>query len=536
MNLKRGAALLAVLIVGGMLGGAHGANAPLPPTGFTGNALDGQVDLAWQPVAGATYNIYRGLSVSTRTTLATGITGTTYDDTTAANGTTYYYSVRAIVSGSESADSLLLQATAQARSCGSGNAIHVENCSPGSTRWKLAAADPVSSGGVEGFATASSINKGGSLDLKINGASTTTIRAEIYRLGFYGGSGGRLVSTIRGIGGIAQPACNAGPPLDCSNWATSATITTTAAWASGVYFVRLVREDVAASDATIMFVVRDDARIANLLYSVPVDTYQAYNNYGGQSLYDFNSTGSKATKVSFNRPYVQPRTASMHDWFTRADLPLVSWLEQSGYDVSYGADTDLETSPVGTHKSYVLGPHSEYWSSSMRNALTNARDAGTSIFVAGSNAIYWRVRFEDFGRTLVCSKSTTADSGLTSRWRDANLPENALLGQQYVGDNATASFPLVVSAAQGQDQIWRHTPLATLAAGTTFSIGSALVGWEWDARVANGFEPGNVITLASSPVTGGLTQTDGEQVNGSTNVNVTKYTAASGALVFDTGT
>jgi len=252
-------------------------------------------------------------------------------------------------------------------------------------------------------------------------------------------------------------------------------------------------------------------------------------------LYDFNSSGGKALKVSFNRPYANPGAPSLHDWYTRADLPLVSWLEQSGYDVSYGADNDLETGGVGSHKSYVLAPHSEYWSANMRSALQTARDGGTGLFVAGSNAVYWKVRFEDSGRTLVCYKSTTADGGATSRWRDAGQPENALLGEMYIGDNDTQFFPLVVSSVEGHDRIWRSTPVATLASGTTATIGSALVGWEWDARVANA-EPAGVVTLATSPVQGGLTGKDGGQASGPANVNVTKYTAASGALVFDTGT
>ena len=473
MNIKRGVAIVAALVVASILGGAYGAGAPTAPNGLTGIALDGQVELAWQPVSGAaSYNVYRGSTPSTLAPLATGVVGTSFDDATAPNGTTNFYSVRAVdTGGAQSPDSLVVQATAQARACGTGNAVKVENCTPGSSGWRLVSPDPVSTTGIEGFATASSINKGGSLDLKINGAATATIRAEIYRTGYYGGAGGRLISTVRGIGGIAQPACNAGPPLDCSNWSTSLTITTTAAWTSGVYLVRLVREDAAASDATVLFVVRDDARNANLLYSVPFNTYEAYNNYGGKSLYDFNSTGGRASKVSFNRPYAQPGNTSLHDWYTRADFPLVNWLEQSGYDVSYGADNDLETSGVGTHQAFVIAPHSEYWSANMRTALTTARDAATNIFVAGANAIYWKVRFEDAGRTLVCYKSTADPLGVTTRWRDAapgpNQPENALLGTMYVGDNDTANYPLVVTDVQGQDRIWRSTPPASLRPART---------------------------------------------------------------------
>ena len=312
MNKKWGAAAVfcSALAFAAVLGGARGAGAPSAPTGVTGIALDGQVELVWQPVSGAaTYTVYRGTSPTTLTALHPGVTGTTYDDATAPNGTTEFYSVRAVDSGNaQSVDSLVVQATAQARACGSGNAIHVENCFPGSGGWRSVSADPVSAGGIEGYATASSINKSGSLDLKINGAAGATIRAEIYRSGYYGGNGGRLISTIRGIPGVAQPACASDSTtglLDCSNWSTSATITTTVSWTSGVYLVRLVREDT-GSDSSVIFVVRDDGRASDLLYSVPMNTYEAYNSYGGKSLYDFNSTGGKAVKVSFNRPFANP--------------------------------------------------------------------------------------------------------------------------------------------------------------------------------------------------------------------------------------
>src|SRR5207253_2612663 len=208
-----------------------------------------QVELVWQAVSGAaSYNVYRGGSPSTLSLLASGVAGTGYDDATAANGTTEFYSVRAVDSGSaQSVDSLVVQATAQAGGWGSGNA------------------------------------------------------------------GGRLISTIRGIPGVAQPACSGADPLDCSNWSTSATIATTVSWTSGVYLVRLVREDT-GSDASVIFVVRDDGRASDLVYGVPLNTYQAYNNYGGKSLYDFNSSGGKAVKVSFNRPYANPGASSLHDW------------------------------------------------------------------------------------------------------------------------------------------------------------------------------------------------------------------------------
>ena len=106
----------------------------------------------------------------------------------------------------------------------------------------------------------------------------------------------------------------------------------------------------------------------------------------------------------------------------------------------------------------------------------------------------------------------------------------------YVGDNDTSNFPLVVSAVQGADRVYRYSGLDSQAPGTSSSF-PGLVGWEWDARVANGAEPAGVVTLASSPVTGNILQGNGSGTTpGSTSSSITKYTASSGALVFATGT
>ena len=118
--------------------------------------------------------------------------------------------------------------------------------------------------------------------------------------------------------------------------------------------------------------------------------------------------------------------------------------------------------------------------------MQSARDAGTGLFFSGSNEIYWRIRFEAgptsgvASRTEVCYKSVqggaTDPSGTpTSTWRDPagpNSPENALTGEQYIGDNDTTYFPLVVNAIQGADRIYRYTGLDQLAPGASKTIGS----------------------------------------------------------------
>jgi Domain of unknown function (DUF4082)/Malectin domain/Bacterial Ig-like domain len=535
-----------------------------PPDGVTAIALDARVELAWQPVADASaYTVYRGTTrgaITTRLTPAEGVAATTYADTTPTNGTTYFYAVRAVSGGTESANSAVVEASPSVRSCSAGNAVVLENCFGGWTTWRARDLQAVSSGGIEGYATRVSIDNGESVDLKVNSGAGAPFRIEIYRSGYYGGDGARRFATLHGFTGVSQPPCARNDTttglIDCSAWSVSATVTTTASWPSGIYLLRLVREDTGA-DNHILLIVRDDARNSQLLYGAAISTYQAYNGYGGKSLYDFNSIGPntvsgtpRAVKVSYDRPYSQTGDGQ-RDWYPRADYPMVYWLEREGFDVAYQSGTDMERSGarVRDHRAYLMPAHDEYYSAAMRTALEQGRDAGVSIFSSGSNQVYWRVRFENSpstgaqDRILVCYKTTQSGgpdpSGIpTTTWRDpagANNPENALLGSLYVGDSGFA--PIRVSAAEGSDRIYRNTPLASQAPGTTTSVGTQLVGWEWDARVANGAEPPGVKTLASSPVTGELIQNHGRNsIPGSTTVHVVKYTASSGALVFNAGT
>ena len=556
---------LGVLLAGAILGTTPAVAQGAPPVGVTGMALDGRAEISWQPVAGATaYNVYRGTTAAAVNT-PVSLTGVppppmsapaSFIDTTAANGTTYFYGVRAVVGGVESANSRLVQVTPQARLCSGSNVVTQENCFPGVFSWKV----PSDSTGIEGFATQQSINKGESIDFKIK-AATPTVSIEIFRNGFYGGSGARLYTQMDNVPVASQPACstNASTGLyDCSNWSVTQTITTTDDWPSGVYLARITRPDTFKA-SHILFVVRDDARQSDVLFGLPFTTYEAYNSYGGKSLYEHNSTGAdtvsgdqRAVKVSFDRPFQNQFEGATHDWYTRTDYITVKWMESAGYDVSYDAVGDFETggARIRDHRAYISGAHDEYQSAAMRSALESARDAGVDIFFTGANELFWKVRFEAGAsgvqnRVLVCYKTSQSGgpdpSGIpTGTWRDpagANKPENALSGVQFIGQKPFGYFPLRVSAAQGQDRVWRNTGLDTQATGASTNVGNSLVGWEWDARVANGAEPPGVVTLAASPVDGDILQdAGGVYAPGTAVAHMVKKQWPSGSLVVDTGT
>jgi acid phosphatase type 7 len=102
---------------GGSFGGGATTTASVPaaPT-LTATAGDGKVSLSWQAPSngGSTitgYNVYRGTSSGGETLLQSVGSGTSFDDTTAANGTTYYYRVSAVNSIGEGARSNEVSAT-----------------------------------------------------------------------------------------------------------------------------------------------------------------------------------------------------------------------------------------------------------------------------------------------------------------------------------------------------------------------------------------------------------------------------------------
>jgi hypothetical protein len=85
-------------------------------TGLMATPGNAQVSLAWQPAAdAASYNVKRSLaSGGPYTTIATGITGTSYSDSGVTNGTTYFYVVSGVGPAGEGGNSSEVNATPNA--------------------------------------------------------------------------------------------------------------------------------------------------------------------------------------------------------------------------------------------------------------------------------------------------------------------------------------------------------------------------------------------------------------------------------------
>jgi len=319
---------------------------------------------------------------------------------------------------------------------------------------------------LRGFATATSVDLGEAVELKLIKYDDVSPSAEVrvYRLGYYGGLGGRLVhtGTLGPVPGFAEQGDGLTPPgnfglRSFADWDVTYTIPADDLPVSGMYLARVIIPNGPGGqpgDMHIPFVVRDDARDRDLLVVMPTNTWQAYNNWPNRSLYVYNSFGadtvagsSRAVKVSFDRPW--SNYVADYNWVLRTEFPLIWWLEQQGFDIAYTDDFGMHSQPLQLRlprtKTLVIAGHSEYWTKEMRDNVDAARDAGTNIASFSANSAYWQVRYEDAGRTLVCFKTVQS--------RDVDSADGGEDGVNDFGPGAltrpSPSDPLGADQARG---------------------------------------------------------------------------------------
>src|SRR5260370_1938809 len=221
------------------------------------------------------------------------------------------------------------------------NDIVCENSKPGNPNsdWQISGAGDPS---IQGFATDISVNQGGTVSFKIN-TNANSYNITVFRLGYYGGNGARQIATVSPSARLpqTQPACltDATTHLyDCGNRAVSASWQVPPNTTSGGYSALLHRLDTGGV-SHIVFIIRNDASQSDILYQTSTKTWQAYNYYGGNSLYGRNGSfdlPSRAYKVSYNRPFnTRIFAQEARTWVFGAEFAMIQWLEQNGYDVTY---------------------------------------------------------------------------------------------------------------------------------------------------------------------------------------------------------
>jgi hypothetical protein len=393
---------------------------------------------------------------------------------------------------------------------------------------------------LQGFATAMSVNAGQTENFKVQ-TTASAWHINILRLGYYGGDGARLIATNVQPSSPqpqTQPPCLSDAStglIDCGNWAVSASWTVPSTAVSGYYLAELVRNDTGGK-SEIPFVVRNDGNHSDIIYEVDDATQEAYNTWGGNSLYQcagarppapFSSDTNPvcppgnpqgyqgAFAVSYNRPWhtaeddqVGTPTGALASgsWFLTTELPMIEFLEGNGYDVSYIASTDLDvggSQTLANHKIFMDSGHDEYWSGNQRAALQTAINGGLNAAFFSGNEMFWKTRYGPSQdgtntpeRTLITYKETHFNAPTdpqdpptwTGAWADprfsppadGGLPSNATTGQYFQVNSGNAD--LVVPAAYAKLSIWRNTAVAKLTGSQSLTLdpGAQIIGYDWD--------------------------------------------------------
>jgi len=286
------------------------------------------------------------------------------------------------------------------------NPVVAENKREGTLDWQLTYTRvdpkaPFRSRMIEGYVSKQSVAAGESLDFFVSTDPAGPFQIDIYRLGYYGGKGGRHVSTLGPFGGVVQPTPEVGPNrLRECRWKKCTTLEIPKDWPSGVYVGKLSATK-HRYQSYLIFIVRDD-RPAGLLFQCSDTTWQAYNKWPeNHSLYTNDRKDGKVlcsgVQASFDRPYgkyVQifdnPLSQGSGE-FLLWEFPFAFWLEKHGYDVTYCSNLDVATTPktLARVKGFLSVGHDEYWSRPQYDHLQAAiKDGLNACFFSGNSVCF----------------------------------------------------------------------------------------------------------------------------------------------------
>jgi hypothetical protein len=381
---------------------------------------------------------------------------------------------------------------------------------------------------IDGYATSPSVAPGQRLALHASTTPAARYRVEVLRLGWYGGRGAKRVACLPSCSGDRRGATRRTRPGDratglrAANWPVSGSLRIPRGWAGGYYVARFVltRGRHAGESHAHPFVVRagPGARRARILVVVPVNTWQAYNPWGGRSLYDFNSRPRRAVKVSFARPYAEL-------WhFLAYDVSLLRFLERNHRAADYATDVDVDRDPglLTGRRLVMTAGHGEYWTRRERDAFEAARARGENLVFMGSDTGTAQVRYEAGRRTLVNYRVAADDpepdpAAKTLSFVELSRPPCGLLGVEYVeGLSRRGDPPRAYTVTVASSDPWLR--------GTGLERGDVLgdlVGHEWDSLVPGCRAPDPTVLFHWS--------------GRGTSADAVRYTDPSGARVFATG-
>ena len=437
------------------------------------------------------------------------------------------------------ATSLLASAALRSSAANTPNPIAAENAKPGTRDWMLTKPkiDPATKfrcPWIEGYCSHTSIRAGGELRFFVSTNPASEWTLEIYRMGFYGGDGGRLMQKIGPLPGKVQPDAPVGEKRlrDCA-WEAGLSLKIPADWLSGVYLGKLT-ELAGGVQSYVVFIVRDDRR-ADFLFQCSDHTWQAYNRWPDHfALYDDGKSEwywGGNVQVSYNRPYGKycqifdaPLSTGSGE-FLLWEFPLAYWLEQHGYDVTYISNQDTHHDAAGLHRArgFLSAGHDEYWTIEMfRNVQAVIAGGASAAFLSG-NAVCGRVLWDAKARAFERVGVFGPPGGTLEFEQMKTLAHERPYAHELTGAHSTGPVTGGADWACALPDHW-------LFNNTGMKLGDSipgLVGWEWHGDPAP--IPGLEI-VASGP-----TQSAPSKPNGGT-FTATVYPGPKGNIVFNAAT
>lgn len=296
-----------------------------------------------------------------------------------------------------------------------------------------------------------------------------------------------LMMTINSIAGGPQTN-NENPWLTGAGWQPTFNFTVPDDWQSGIYLIKLTAN---GSTRTLNFIVKPQrwGLTSSVLMIDNLTTKAAYNNWGGKSLYDYNSTNGKGIAVNLLRPNQSGSSAK--------NLRFARWADHLGIAVEHASMLDLHADPnlLSNYQLLVIAGHSEYWTREMRRNYDSFVNAGGNAAVLSGDTMWWQVRLEQ--DQLVCYKSAQADPMLpidptqvTDKFYlpPLNNPENTSVGVSF-RNGGYVNFEQFYPAADGYggftitSQNHRYFAGTGLLNGEELGTAATIVGYETDGAL-----------------------------------------------------
>ena len=391
-------------------------------------------------------------------------------------------------------------------------AVADENANPGDGGWVIPSS---MNGTMSAYLTRVSATCGQSVNLKVSSGKPVTVRA--FRMGYYQGLGARKVWEKTGVPTVVQPAPTLGGTKDghslysvsASNWSTTLTIPVTAEWVPGTYLIRI---DDGTTATYSPLTVRDDSGAKHdILLQQATATWAAYNRWGGRGFY---SPTDPSARVSYDRPYLQGQGSGQ---FLPLEQGMVFWLESQGIDVTYWTDNDMDEfgGQIPARAATLMLPaHDEYYTPTMRAALSQAIEAKVNVAGMGANTVWRKIAFTSSTRRAWDADRWTAGPVDSTTWK-------------WVGD-AYASQPLL--GAEYQCPL----PGSTMVTGSSWLFDGVAAGTSIPGFLAgeiDALEPGRYQHPGIAALYSGIAQCRNDE--GPAPVTTTAFTAPSGARVFN---